>query len=95
MNMRRSICSTLTDFSFYWVRVNSVFTEIPSQSQQLPFCSLKHKKTFHNGMEEGGGMGEREIKRNFGLLKTQKDKTEETKFYFNVTTQELLNQSSL
>lgn len=59
-----SICSTPAEIFFSFKRVDSIFTEIPSQSRQLPFRSLQHKTAFHkevggNGEEGGGRRGVR------------------------------------
>lgn len=50
-------------------RVNSIFTEIPSQSRQLCFRSLQHKTAFHKELE--GGDANRNL-----LTKTGRGETE-------------------
>lgn len=47
-----TICSALTARFLLGHRVNSIFTEIPSQSQKLPFHSWQHKTAIHKEMGE-------------------------------------------
>lgn len=61
------LLNTSRDFFFPpFKRVDSIFTEIPSQSRQLPFRSLQHKTAFHKEMG-----GRRRRRREEGVRGTQ------------------------